>query len=407
MPNTRLQSIVRSVLLQEVREFVSTTITADDGTEMIGSELVREIRNALWMPQGITEHARLLLAASNIDPEREGSGEDRTQSEIESGFGAWKRGFVPSLRKLSEELELLDMHMEEFIRERFGLALGVPGPVPVKLRVPQGVGVRRRDNAVAYDMFRLALQGSMRSSVDTSASRAAHKGGRYDPMRSPGWNAVEVQHDLTDAVIQDFMEVLLQPEDAAGMVFDKVTDRMNALVDHAMEHSSAETFKAVLKSALEREKGSARAKLLRAEKERGASVPDAAVHELVKKVGEVIDLFFAHIVLGKPGSEPVPREDYGDAFAAIIAKSCGIDSDYELPSSLRASPIRPLLPERVDKGIVDFVDAVHEEIERQVKSLPTLRSVHRNILNPQEEFYSSDGTPNPPFTYDSPHPDYA
>jgi hypothetical protein len=70
-------------------------------------------------------------------------------------------------------------------------------------------------------------------------------------------------------------------------------------------------------------------------------------------------------------------------------------------------PIRPLLPESVDNGIVDFLDAVHEEIERQVSQLPMLKMVMKNILNPSAEFYDRSGNPRLPFTYDSPHPSYA
>ena len=407
MSTSTLRSIARAVLLREVREFVDVSIETKDGSQLTGSELVREIRNALWMPQGIEAHARLLLQASNIDPEREGSGEDRTPREIERGHAKWKKGFTPSLTSLREELELLDMHMEDFIRDHYGLVVGEAGPVAVKLRVPPGsIPSRRPDLGVAYSVFQAALRGSMRSQTDTAASRAAHRGGRYAPEQRPGYNTSTLDHDIVDAIIEDFMEILLFPEDASDRLdFDKAATRMMAVVDQAEEASegSRERMTATLTSVLGREVASARAKLLRAEKERGASVPDASNHEIVQKISDVLKLFQIHIVA--PGK--VPLEEFGDAFSAILSKACGIDNDYQLPPSLRVKPIRPLLPKAIDDGLVDFIDAVHDEVERQVESLPTLKAVSRNILNPMSELYDKDGNPRPGFTYDSPHPAYA
>jgi len=415
MSSTLLHAIAREVLLREVREFVTTTIETSDGSQLTGPEIVREIRNALWMPQGVEAHARILLEASNIDPEREGSGEERTQREIETGTGMWKKGFTSSLRRLTEELELLDMHMEEFVRSNYATLVGEKSGA-VQLRSQHDAeAMRRQGKAVAYPLIEAALRSSMRSTSDTPAGRAAHKGGRYAPETRPGYNAMRRDTDLVDAMIEDFLEIILQPEDAPERVdFDKARERFEDIVvnllgdrDDPQTDEEWDKFSQELEMEFDRERASARAKLLQSERDRGAAFPDVVSHEVVTKITDVLGLFMGHIVRPKGGAKRVPIEEYGYAFAAILSKACGIDYDYELPSSLKVMPIRPLLPESVDNGIVDFLDAVHEEIERQVSQLPMLKMVTKNILNPSAEFYDRSGNPRLPFTYDSPHPSYA
>ena len=400
MSSARLHSIVRRIL-SEVREFSTVDVEVDESESLTGPQMIREIRNALWMPNGITAHARVLLAAGNIDPRSEYPLKD-------DPFDPWRRkpGMTreTSLSRLVDELTLLDMHMEEFIRARYSMVVGERGDGSVPLRTPPGVDVRRRDDrAVSYTLFEVALRGSMRSNVDTPSSRQAHTGGRYDPTRHPQWSQSQPR-DIADAIVEDFLEILLSPEDAPERIdFDKAATHMQALVDKVAKGAASRSDLApLMRAALDREAASARSKLLQAEHERGARVPDSANHEIVKNIGDILTLFHRRVV----SSAEVQPSEMGEIFATMLAKSCGIDSESQLPAALRSMPIRPLLPKRVDDGIVDFVDAVHEEVERQVGEMKNISAVSRLILDPTQDIYSKDGSQAAPHNERLPHPDY-
>jgi hypothetical protein len=390
----KLRNLIRQTLMSEVREFITKTaavtrkIPAGSGSdleavEMRNDELVQEIRNVLWMPQGIETHARILLAASNIDPALEG------QSEYTSS------GYVisePSSSILTDELTQLDRKMSDYIIKSFGRLRSEMGAGAVNL--PK---IARSGNMSAYDVFNDALEAAFSSTVDTQASRT--QGGKvYTGPLSP-----MKQEDLVDVIIDDMIEIILAPEgDQDRLDFERVEEEVQNLVNSVVS-SSDEPAEAEMKltNAFRREIDSALNKTARQERQRGATVSDVTVYAMINNIKGLFKLFLSRIV----SKSAVPVDEYGRAFAALLSKASGIQDDYPLPSDLAKMDLRPILPNELDTGIVDFIQRVHNEMMSQINSMDYTRMVY-HVISDQQDLYDEEGNPNPTYTYDEPHPAY-
>jgi hypothetical protein len=388
-----LSDIVRQVLLAEVRAFVTQPASmqrqvpigsrSSTQQEVLGNDdLVQEIRNVLWMPQGAEEHARILLSASGIDPEQEG------QREYVKGGGMAKDS---SLSILTGELTGLDRHMSEFIVRSFGRLRGETGPGAVNL--PKQV----RASSGAYELLIRALESGFSSSVDTQVSR--ERGGK---VQAGALSPIK-EEDLVDVVIDDMIEIVLSHAGEADRIdFDRVEEEMQRLVDSLVDEGDTQAaITAKLSAAFSREISSARSKATRQERERGARVADSTVRKMISNVEGLLKLFVSRVV----SKDTVPVEEYGRAFSALLSKACEIEDDYELPQELANMRIDPVLPREIDDGIVDFIRAVHTELMAQVSRSHYLRMVY-HVLTDQTDLYDDEGNPNPTYDLESPHPAY-
>jgi len=389
-----LRNMIRQTLMAEVREFVTQTaavtrkMPAGSGRDLVdvdmrNDELVQEIRNALWMPMGPEEHARILLAGSNIEPDLEGQREIMASGDV-------SRESAVSL--LAAELQALDRHMTEYIVRSFGRLRSEMGPSAPNL--PKSA----RSGAMgAYDVFIRAIEAAFSSSVDTQASRSQGgkvQGGPLFPVK---------QEDLVDVIIDDMIEILLAPQgDPDRFDFERVEEELQRLVDSLVERTDAPDIAAFkLTRAFEREINSARSKVTQQERFRGATVPDATVRKMIGNIDGLFKLFVNRIVA--KGTTPI--SDYGRAFTAILSKACEIEDDYTLPPDLAGMRLNPILPPELDTGIVGFIQNVHDELMSQIDSMGYIRMVYRVITDPAD-LYDEEGNPNPKYTYDEPHPEY-
>lgn len=389
-----LRDIVRLVLLAEVREFVSTSTSVKRDVpsgsarerredDVPNDRLVQEIRNALMMPQGAEEHARILLSGAGIEPDLEG------QREYVPGVGETK---TSSLSHATRELQELDRHMSDVVARSFGRLRGEAGPGAVNL--PRSA---RSGSLGAYDTFIRALESGFSSTVDTEVSR--RRGGKVQmgpltPMKD---------EDLVDVLVDDMIEVLLSPSgDPDRLDFERVEEEMQRLVDSLIdEEDDKAAISSKLSAAFKREIDSARSKATRQERERGARVPDQTVRKMISNVEGLLKLFVSRVVM----QSDVPQDEYGRAFAAIASRACGIEDDYKLPPSISSVRIEPILPQEVDRGIVDFVREVHSELMRSIDRMPYLRMAYHVIVD-AGDLYDEDGHPTPQYTFDEPHPAY-
>ena len=408
-----LNTIVRRILLDEVRSFVTQSTTFKEripsgsgrlpakDTVLENDEMVQVIRNVLWMPRGLEVHARLLLEASGIDSENEG------QSEYVQG-GNQKQ--TRSVDILVSELRRLDENMSEHIMLNFGLLRGESSVDAVIL--PQTL----RSNTGAYSLLIRSLEAAFSSTVDTDKSMKMSK--LSGAGKKAGLQTKIMSEDLVDVVIDDMIEIILTPENKPGRIdFDRVEVVMQALVDKLrIEEDIPAAAQAKLFSAFKRQIDSAKSRAARQERERGARVPDATIQEMINNIDLLLRLFLKHIVA--PSS--IPASKYGITFAAMLSKACGIEGDVPLPEVFTDVPealtdvpkvrsgvtINPILPEELDNGIVAFLREIHSELMDQVGAMSYLSMVY-HVLTDQDDLYDKDGNPDPAFTLNNPHPAYS
>ena len=313
-----LNTIVRRILLDEVRSFVTQSTTFKEripsgssrlpakDTVLENDEMVQVIRNVLWMPRGLEVHARLLLEASGIDSENEG------QSEYVQG-GNQKQ--TRSVDILVSELRRLDENMSEHIMLNFGLLRGESSVDAVIL--PQTL----RSNTGAYSLLIRSLEAAFSSTVDTDKSMKMSK--LSGAGKKAGLQTKIMSEDLVDVVIDDMIEIILTPENKPGRIdFDRVEVVMQALVDKLR---IAEDFPAAARAKLfsefKRQIDSAKSRAARQERERGARVPDATIQEMINNIDLLLRLFLQHVV----AESSIPASKYGITFAAMLSKACGIE----------------------------------------------------------------------------------
>ena len=408
-----LNTIVRRILLDEVRSFVTQSTTFKEripsgssrlpakDTVLENDEMVQVIRNVLWMPRGLEVHARLLLEASGIDSENEG------QSEYVQG-GNQKQ--TRSVDILVSELRRLDENMSEHIILNFGLLRGESSVDAVIL--PQTL----RSNTGAYSLLIRSLEAAFSSTVDTDKSMKMSK--LSGAGKKAGLQTKIMSEDLVDVVIDDMIEIILTPENKPGRIdFDRVEVVMQALVDKLR---IAEDFPAAARAKLfsefKRQIDSAKSRAARQERERGARVPDATIQEMINNIDLLLRLFLQHVV----AESSIPASKYGITFAAMLSKACGIEGDVPLPEVFTDVPealtdvpkvrsgvtINPILPEELDNGIVAFLREIHSELMDQVGAMSYLSMVY-HVLTDQDDLYDKDGNPDPAFTLNNPHPAYS
>jgi len=400
-----LNTIIRRILLDEVRSFVTQSTTFKEripsgsgklpakDTVLESDELVQVIRNVLWMPKGLEVHARLLLAAAGIDPENEG------QREYVQGGSQKKTSDVDFL---ASELRRLDKHMSEHIMLQFGLLRGETSVDAVIL--PQAL----RSNTGAYSLLIRSLEAAFSSTVDTDKSMKMSM--LPDAGKKAGLQTRIMSEDLVGVVIDDMIEIILTPENKPGRVdFDRVEVVMQALVeDLRIAEVSPAAAESSLFSAFKRQLDSARSRAARQERERGARFPDATILKMIKNIEELLNLFLRHVVRERPisASKRIPASKYGITFASMLSKACEIEGDAPLPPALANMKIEPILPEELDNGIVAFLREIHSELMDQVGAMSYLSMVY-HVLTDQDDLYDKDGNPDPAFTLNNPHPAYS
>jgi hypothetical protein len=394
-----LNTIIRRILLDEVRSFVTQSTTFKEripsgsgklpakDTVLESDELVQVIRNVLWMPKGLEVHARLLLAAAGIDPENEG------QREYVQGGSQKKTSDVDFL---ASELRRLDKHMSEHIMLQFGLLRGETSVDAVIL--PQAL----RSNTGAYSLLIRSLEAAFSSTVDTDKSMKMSM--LPDAGKKAGLQTRIMSEDLVGVVIDDMIEIILSPEHEPDRIdFDRVEEVMQALVDNlSIEEDSPAAAESKLFSTFKRQIDSARSRAARQERERGARVPDATIQEMISNIMALLKLFLKHVV----GGSSIPASKYGITFASMLSKACEIEGDAPLPPELANMEIGPILPEELDNGIVAFLREIHSELMDQVGAMSYLSMVY-HVLTDQDDLYDKDGNPDPAFTLNNPHPAYS